>query len=82
MTPRHAACGRKSVDNVTKAKLQLRLVIATYRQHVARNSSEGDAAAAFRERASPILDAVELNHGHEPEVAQAVAEVRRELGAV
>ena len=70
------------MDSVTKAKLQLRLVIATYRQHVARNSSEHDAAAAFRVRASPILDAVELDHGHEPEVAQALAEVRRELDAL
>ena len=70
------------MDHVTKAKLQLRLVIATYRQHVGRNSSDGDAAAAFRERASPILDLVELDHGHEPEVAQALAEVRRELDAV
>ena len=70
------------MDNVTKAKLQLRLVIATYRQHVARNSRDGDAAAAFRERALPILDSVELDHAHEPEVAQALAEVRHELDAL
>ena len=69
-------------DHVTQAKLQLRLVTATYRQHVARTSSDGDAAAAFRERARPILDSVEFDHAHEPAVAQALAEVPREFDAV
>lgn len=67
------------MDHVTKAKLQLRVVLATYRQHMARNPGDGDAAAGFRERARPILDSVELAYAIEPEVAQVLAEVRREL---
>jgi hypothetical protein len=67
------------MDDVTKAKLQLRLVLATYRQQITRNPGDGDAAAAFRERALPLLNSVELVCGREPEVAQLLAEVRREL---
>ena len=79
VTARHAACGRRGMDDVTKAKLQVRLVVATFRQHITRNSVDGDAAAAFRERARPLLNSVELGYGTEPEVAQALAEARREL---
>jgi hypothetical protein len=67
------------MDDVTKAKLQLRLVLATYRQQIARNPGDGDAAAEFRERARPLLNSVEVVCVSEPEVAQLLAEVRREL---
>ena len=67
------------MDDVTKAKLQVRLVIATFRQHITRSSLDGDAAAVFRARAHPLLDKVERAHGAEPEVAEALAEARREL---
>ena len=67
------------MDHVTKAKLQVRAVLATYRQHNRQNPGDGEAAAVFRARALPILDAVELTSGSEPEVAQLLAEVRHEL---
>ena len=37
------------------------------------------AAATFRERARPLLNSVELAYASEPEVAQLLADVRREL---
>ena len=67
------------MDPVTKAMLQVRLVIATYRQHVTRNPVDADAAAGFRERARPLLDSVDLVYGTESEVVQLLAEARREL---
>ena len=67
------------MDHVTRAKLQLRIVLVTYRQHIARNLGDGDGAAAFRERARTILNSVELAHGSEAEVAEVLADVRREL---
>ena len=67
------------MDPATKAQLQLRVVLSTYRQHVARNPGDDDADAAFRERARPLLDSVELLYGSEPEVAELLAKVRREL---
>lgn len=67
------------MDDVTKAKFQLRVVLVTYRQHVARNPGDAAAAAAFRERARPLLDSVELDYASDPEIAQVLAEARREL---
>ena len=69
------------VDDVTKAKLQVRLVVATYRQQISRNIGDSAAAAAFRERAWPILEAVQRDHAGEPEIARVLAEARNELGA-
>lgn len=65
--------------DVTIAKFQMRSVIVTYRQHVARHPGDGGAAAAFRERARPLLDSVELACGTKPGIAQLLAEARREL---
>lgn len=63
--------------DVATAKLQIRVVLVTYRQHVRRNGHA--EAAPFRERALPIIQAIELAQGHDPEVAQLLAEARREL---
>ena len=67
------------MDDVTKAEFQLRGVLVTYRQHLRQNPGDGDAAAAFRRRARPLLDSVESAYGAELEIARVLAEVRREL---
>jgi hypothetical protein len=67
------------MDDVTRAKLQLRIVLVTYRQQIVNHPGDGDAAAAFRERARHLLDSVEHDCGGEAEVARLLAEVRREL---
>ena len=65
--------------DVTNAKFQMRGVIVTYRQHIARHPGDREAAAAFRERALPLLDSVELVHGTKPGIAQLLADARHEL---
>ena len=67
------------MDPVTKAILQLRVVLVTYRQLNRQKPGDGEAAAAFRDRARPLLDTVESICGSDPEVAQVLAEVRGEL---
>lgn len=75
-TPRAVGEG---MDDVTKAQFQLRVVLVTYRQHVSRNPGDPAAAAAFRERARPLLDSVERAHASEPQVAQLLAQAQSEL---
>ena len=83
-----AVCARcestvaRRLEHVTdpQAKGQLRVVLVTYRQHMAKNAGDDEAAAMFRERTRPILDAVESALGSEPEIAELLADLRRELG--
>lgn len=67
------------MDSDAKAKLQVRLLVVMYRQHIQRGGPDG--AAEFRERALPILRSVEVAHGNDLEVAQLLSDASRELGA-
>ena len=74
------ACGVRlapDMEDVTRAKLQIRLVVVTFRQHL--NRMPTDAAEAFRARALPILESVDVLYGDAPDVAQLLAEARGEL---